>query len=71
MFDKVYLRDNVPCDIVRKGDFEFLLTIDSYLWLKKVRYVLNLRRNLISVGHHAESKMKTTFTGETCLEDNE
>jgi len=47
---KLYLGDNEPCDIVRKGVVMFSLSNGSTLKLKNARHVLKMKINLSSVG---------------------
>jgi len=62
----VYLGDDEPCDIARKGDVVVSLSTGSILKLRNVRYVPNLKRNLIFVRQLADGGMKTTFDGDIC-----
>ena len=63
---KVYLRDDEPCDIFRKGDVIVSLLNRSMLKLRNIRHVPKLKRNLISVGDLMDREMKTTFNGDVC-----
>ena len=48
-FGKVYLAYGLALDVVGLEDFQILLP-NGYVWLlEKVRHILDLRRNLISV----------------------
>ena len=49
-FGKVYLADGSALDVVGMGDVRILLPNGSVWLLEKVRYIPELRRNLISVG---------------------
>ena len=49
-FGKVYLADGSALDVVGMGDIRILLPNGSVWLLEKVRHILDLRRNLISVG---------------------
>ena len=60
----VYMGNDEPCNIVRKGDMIVNLSNVLILKLRNVRYVPKLKRNLISVGHLADGRMKTTFDGD-------
>ena len=42
------------------------LSNGSTLKVRNVGHVSKLKRNLISVGHHADGGMKTTFDGDVC-----
>ena len=57
--EKVYLRDDEPCNIVRKGDVMINLSNSSMLQLRNIRHVSKLKRNLISIGQLADTRMKT------------
>ena len=50
-FGKVYLVDGTTLDVVVMGDVQILLPNGSVWLLEKVRHILDLRRNLISIGH--------------------
>ena len=60
------LGDDEPYDIDGKGDVVVSLSNGLTLKLRNVKHVLKLKRNLISVGQHADRGMKTTFDGEVC-----
>jgi hypothetical protein len=49
-FEKMYLADGTPLDIVDIGDVRIRVHIDSVWKLQKVRHVPKLKKNLISVG---------------------
>ena len=49
-FGKVYLADNKALDIERKGDVCINTTSGNQLTLEDVRYILGIKKNLISVG---------------------
>ena len=60
---KVYLGDNQPCAIVRKGVAK--VKLNGLVWeLKDVRHIPNLRKNLISVGQLANEGYTTFFQGD-------
>ena len=62
-FGKVYLGDDQPCDIIGKGVVK--IKLNGSTWeLKDVRYVPDLRKNLISVGQLASEGYTTTFHGD-------
>jgi len=49
IFGKVYLGDDQACDITRKGDVK--IQLNGSVWkFDNVRHVLDLRKNLISIG---------------------
>ena len=49
-FGKVYLADGSALDVVGMRDVKILLS-NGFVWLlEKVRHILDLRKNLISVG---------------------
>ena len=48
-FEKVYLVDNKALDIERKGDVCIKTTSRNQWTLENVRYILGLKKNLISV----------------------
>ena len=48
--ENVYLGDDEPCDILKKGDVIDNLSNGSTLKLRNIKYVPKLKRNLISVG---------------------
>ncbi len=58
----MYLGDDQACDITGKGDVKIQLD-GSVLKLDNVRHVLDLRKNLISIGQLASDGYVTTFTG--------
>ena len=64
--EKVYMRDDEPCNIVRKGDMMVSLSNGLILKLKNVNHVPKLKRNLISIGQLADVGMKTTFDNDVC-----
>ena len=49
-FGQVYLGDDRPCKIARKGNIQIKLPNRNQWLLKEVRHILDLRRNLISIG---------------------
>jgi len=57
--EKVYLRDDEPCNIVGKGDVMVSLSNGSTLKLRNVIHVPTLKRNLIYVGQPADGGVKT------------
>jgi len=42
------------------------LSNGSTLKVRNFRHASKLKRNLISIGHHANGGMKTTFDGDVC-----
>ena len=48
-FEKVYLVDDKPCNIISKGDMTFRLSNGATWKLNNVRHVPHLNRNLIVV----------------------
>ena len=46
----MYLADGTTLDVVGMGDVHILFSNESIWLLKKVGHILDLRRNLISVG---------------------
>ena len=62
-FGKVYLVDDEPLDIVRKGDVHIKIPNQSVWKLKNIRHVPNLKRNLISVGQLDSEGHIITFIG--------
>lgn len=60
-FGKIYLADDEPLDIIGKCNVH-IKTINGFLWkLPNVRFVLGLRRNLISIGKLDNTLHKTIF----------
>ena len=49
-FGKMYLADGTALDVVGMRDVQIFLPSGSVWLLEKVRHILDLRRNLISVG---------------------
>ena len=49
-FGKVYLADDEPLDIVRKGDVHIKMPNESMWKLKNVKHISGLKRNSISIG---------------------
>ena len=64
-FGKVYLADGLALDVVGMGDVRILLPSGSVWLLEKVRYIPNLRRNLISVGQLDDEGHAILFVGGT------
>ena len=62
----MYLGDDEPCDIVRKGDVVVSLFNGLTLKLRNVKHVPKLKRNLISIIQLANGGLKTTFDGDVC-----
>ncbi|KAL2231694.1 UNVERIFIED_CONTAM: Retrovirus-related Pol polyprotein from transposon TNT 1-94 [Sesamum indicum] len=60
-FGLLYLADNKPLKIVGKGDVRIKSTNGSCSILHDVRYILGLKRNLISVGQLDSDGFHTTF----------
>ena len=64
-FGKVYLADGTTLDVVGMGDVQILLP-NGFVWLlEKVRHILDLRRNLISVGQLDNEGHSILFVGGT------
>ena len=64
-FGKVYLADSSALDVVGMGDVRILLPNRSVWLLEKVRHILDLRRNLISVGQLDDEGHAILFVGGT------
>ena len=64
-FGKVYLADGSALDVVGMGDVRILLPNGSVWLLEKVRHILDLRRNLISVGQLDDEGHAILFVGGT------
>ena len=64
-FGKVYLVDGSALDIVGMGDIQILLPNGSVWLLEKVRYIPDLRRNLISIGELDDEGHAILFVGGT------
>ena len=64
-FGKVYLADGSALDVVGMGDVRILLPNGSIWLLEKVRHILELRRNLISVGQLDDEGHAILFVGGT------
>ncbi|RVX04667.1 Retrovirus-related Pol polyprotein from transposon TNT 1-94 [Vitis vinifera] len=62
-FGKVYLADGSALDVVGLGDVRISLPNGSIWLLEKVRYIPNLRRNLISVGQLDDEGHAILFVG--------
>jgi len=56
--EKVYLKDDEPRDIVRKGDVVVSLSNGSTLKLRNIRHVPKLKQNLISVRQLADGGIR-------------
>ena len=64
-FGNVYLADSSALDVVGMRDVRILLP-NGFVWLlKKVRHILDLRRNLISVGQLDDERHAILFVGGT------
>lgn len=61
-FRKVHLADDKPLKIMGKGGVRVKLLNGTMRKLKNVRYILGLKRNLISIGQLDEKGYSTTFT---------
>ena len=64
-FGKVYLANGIALNVVGMGDVRILLPNGSVWLLEKVRHILNLRRNLISVGQLDDEGHAILFVGGT------
>jgi len=64
--EKVYLRDDEPCNIVGKGDLMVSLSNGTMLKFRNIKHVSKLKRNQISIDQLADGGMKTTFEGDVC-----
>ena len=64
-FGKVYLADGSALDVVGMGYVRILLSSGSVWLLEKVRYIPDLRRNLISVGQLDDEGHAILFVGDT------
>ena len=54
-FGKFYLGNDEPCNIIGKGDVQIKLPNGGIWKLNDVRHVPSLKRNLLLVGHIANS----------------
>ena len=64
-FGKVYLVNGLALDVVGMGNIWILLP-NEFVWLlEKVRHILELRRNLISVGQLDDEGHAILFVGDT------
>ena len=64
-FGKVYLADGISLDVMGMRDVRILLP-NGFVWLlEKVRHILNLRRNLISIGQLDDEGHVILFVGGT------
>ena len=61
----MYLVDGIAMDVVGMGDVRILLSNGSVWLLEKVRHILDLRRNLISVGQLDDERHAILFVGGT------
>ena len=59
------MADSLTLDVVGMGDVRILLPNGSVWLLEKVRYIPNLRRNLISVGQLDDEGHAILFVGGT------
>ncbi|RVW51035.1 Retrovirus-related Pol polyprotein from transposon TNT 1-94 [Vitis vinifera] len=64
-FGKVYLADGSALDVVSLGDVQISLPNGSVWLLEKVRHILDLMRNLISVGQLDDEGHAILFVGGT------
>ncbi|WJZ95352.1 hypothetical protein VitviT2T_014128 [Vitis vinifera] len=62
-FGKVYLADGSTLDVVGLGDVRISLANGSVWFLEKVRYIPNLKRNLIFVGQLDDEGHAILFVG--------
>lgn len=60
-YGKVYLSDGEPTDIVGIGDVNFRMSNGSIRKIPKVKHVLKLMRNLMSVGQLDDEGHNVTF----------
>ncbi|XP_020262775.1 uncharacterized protein LOC109838767 [Asparagus officinalis] len=63
-FGKVYLRNNEPCNIIRKGEVQIQMKGSKWT-LKNVRHMPKLKRNLVSMGQLGVEGYVSTFTGDS------
>ena len=61
----MYLADGLALDVVGMGDVRILLPSGFVCLLEKVRHILDLRRNLISVGQLDDEEHAILFVGGT------
>ena len=60
----MYFDDDQPCDVVCKGKVQ--IKLNGSVWkLNNVRHILDLRKNLISMGQLASEGYITTFSRST------
>ena len=64
-FGKVYLANSSTLDVVRMRDVRILLPNGSIWLLEKVRHILDLRRNLISIEQLDDEGHAILFVGGT------
>ena len=64
-FGKVYLADGLVLDVVGLGNVQILLPNGSVWLLEKVQHILDLKRNLISVGQLDDEGHAILFVGGT------
>ena len=64
-FSKVYLADREALDVVGMEDDRIILPNGSVWLLQKGRHILDLRRNLISVGQLDDERYAILFVGGT------
>ena len=64
-FGKVFLADGSALDVVGMGDVQILLPNGSVWLLENVRHILDLRRNLISVGQFNDEGHAILFVDGT------
>ena len=61
-FGQVHLGDNAPCKIVGMGKIKIKQRNRNQWFLKEVRHVPDLRKNIISTGQLASEGCISTFT---------
>ena len=61
----MYLANGIPLNVVGMGDVWILLPNGSVWLLEKVRHILDLRRNLVSVGQLDDEGHAILFVGGT------
>ena len=64
-FGKMYLADGTALDVVGMRDVQIFLPSGSVWLLEKVRHILDLRRNLISIGQLDDEGHAILFVGGT------
>ena len=64
-FGKVYLANGTALDVVGMRDVRILLPNRSVWLLEKVQHILDLRRNIISIGQLDDEGHAILFVGGT------